>query len=135
MSAWCHAQIDSNSVDDVLSKRSRLEQPKGANDTLSSLKLITDTNYANALNSDSLPVANAIIIDTTVLQAIIQFDTATFNLGSITQGEVAQQKFVFTNVGTEGLEIISVVADCSCTSQHWSKGPVKPGKTGYVLAT
>jgi hypothetical protein len=133
VSVWCSAQIDSSSVDDILSKLSRLEQLKGANDTLSSLKLIADTNYAKALNSDSLPPTNS--IDTTALQAIIQFDTATFNLGTIAQGAIAKQKFIFTNVGTEDLEIISVVADCSCTSQDWSKDPVKPGETGYVLAT
>jgi hypothetical protein len=116
-----------------LSKLSRLEQLKEAENTLSSLKLITETNYAKALNSDSLPPANS--IDTAALQAIIQFDTATFNLGTIAQRAIAQQKFIFTNVGTEDLEIISVVADCSCTSQDWSKGPVKPGETGYVIAT
>jgi hypothetical protein len=84
--------------------------------------LIADTNYAKALNSNSLPPTNSI-------------DTATFDLGTIAQGAIAKQKFIFTNLGTEDLEIISVVADCSCTSQDWSKGPVKSGETGYVLAT
>ena len=88
VSVWCSAQIDSSSVDAILSKLSRLEQLKGANDTLSSLKLITDANYAKALNSDSLPPAN--IIDTMVLQAIIQFDTATFNLGTIAQRTIVR---------------------------------------------
>ena len=97
--------------------------------------MITYTNYAKALNSDSLPATNS--IDTAALQAIIQFDTATFNLGTIAQGAIAKQKIIFTNVGTEDLEIISVAADCNCncTSQDWSKGPVKPGDTDYVLAT
>ena len=97
--------------------------------------MITYTNYAKALNSDSLPATNS--IDTTALEAIIQFDTATFNLGTIAQGAIAKQKIIFTNVGTEDLEIISVAADCNCncTSQDWSKGPVKPGDTDYVLAT
>ena len=133
VSVCCSAQIDSNSVDDILSKLSRLEQLKEAENTLSSLKLITYTNYAKALNSDSLPATNS--IDTTALEAIIQFDTATFNLGTIAQGAIAKQKVIFTNVGTEDLEIISVAADCNCTSQDWSKGPVKPGETDYVLAT
>ena len=88
VSVWCSAQIDSNSVDDILSKLSRLEQLKEAENTLSSLKLITETNYAKALNSDSLPPAN--IIDTMVLQAIIQFDTATFNLGTIAQRAIVR---------------------------------------------
>lgn len=134
---WSNAQVDTSSVDDILYKLSKLEKLKGANDTVSSLKIITDREYAEALQTGSLlnVEANIVMVDTTVLQPVIKFDTATYNMGTIEQGVVAKQKFVFTNEGTDDLEIISVVADCSCTSPDWSKKPIKPGEKGYVIAT
>jgi hypothetical protein len=58
-------------------------------------------------------------IDTTVLQPITGFKSPTVNLGSVAQGEKVKQRFTFVNNGNDDLEIIDVVADCSCTSQEW----------------
>ena len=139
------AQTDSLSMSDILKKLNNLEKMKSTNDTLSSIKVITDRGYAEQVNNKTTVVkkinvgvqqpVTENIIDTTVLQPVIHFDTAAYNLGSITQGDIARQKFTFINKGTDDLEILDVAADCSCTSPDWSKGPIKPGGTGYVIAT
>jgi len=36
---------------------------------------------------------------------------------------------------SNALFITDVVADCSCTSPDWTKGDIKPGEKGYVIAT
>jgi hypothetical protein len=130
LSTWAQKDSSATAMDDILLKLNKLEELKGANDTVSSLKVITDTMYAQSVE----PI-QASVEDSNVLKAQIIFDTATYDMGSITQGEIAKQRFEFVNTGTQDLFITDVVADCSCTSPDWTKGDIKPGQKGYVIAT
>ncbi len=122
-------QNDSISINDILDKLNNLEKLKVKNDSVSSVKAITDAAYANSIGVVNDSIAKDIY------GPIIHFDTSEYCLGSITQGVVAKQKFSFTNKGTEDLEIINVVPDCSCTSPEWSDKPIKPGEKRYIIAT
>ena len=64
----------------------------------------------------------------------LTFEESEFNFGDITQGDVVEHTFKFTNTGTQPLVIERVDVTCGCTSPAWSKEPVMPGKTGFVTA-
>ncbi|MFT2009908.1 DUF1573 domain-containing protein [Pontibacter sp. 13R65] len=64
----------------------------------------------------------------------LTFDEAEFNFGDITQGDVVEHVFKFTNTGTQPLVIERVDVTCGCTTPSWTKEPVMPGKTGFVTA-
>lgn len=127
-SASVYAQTDTLSVDQILEKLSGLEQQKSANDTLSGLKSITDTAYAKA------QLKTTIQTDSLVNGPIIVFDTTSYDLGNITQGEIAKRKFIFTNTGTEKLYVTQIVVDCGCTEPEWTQDAVMPGESGYIIA-
>lgn len=46
----------------------------------------------------------------------------------------ATQKFLFTNVSSRPVAIVSVKPSCGCTTPSWSKDPVPPGGSGYITA-
>ena len=64
----------------------------------------------------------------------ITFDATEHNFGEITQGDVVEHTFTFTNTGTQPVVIDRVDVTCGCTSPAWTKEAVMPGKTGIVKA-
>jgi hypothetical protein len=64
----------------------------------------------------------------------LTFEETEFNFGDITQGDVVEHTFKFTNTGTQPLVIERVDVTCGCTTPNWTKEPVMPGKTGFVTA-
>lgn len=61
-----------------------------------------------------------------------EFEETTHDFGTITEGEVAEHVFTFTNVGEAPLVIQSTSASCGCTTPSYSREPVAPGETGEV---
>ncbi len=59
------------------------------------------------------------------------FDTRHIDLGKIKKGDKRSTSFVFTNTGTEDIEI-EIVSACECTTLDWPRLPVKPGKQGEI---
>jgi hypothetical protein len=152
------AQTDTTPANDILNKLKKLEELKAKNSEINPVKVITDSSYAKKVtgeNKNDAPIAtkpvvkvkpietrdkvvpkkHIVEVDTNILQPIIVFDTAAYDLGSVEQGKIVKQKFTFTNKGTDDLELINVVPDCSCTSPEWSTEKIKPGQKGYVIAT
>jgi hypothetical protein len=66
--------------------------------------------------------------------ASINFEEKEFNFGEISQGDVVEHTFKFTNTGNQPLVIERVDVTCGCTTPAWSKEPVMPGKSGFVTA-
>ncbi len=64
--------------------------------------------------------------------AEITFQKTTHDFGQVTQGEVLEYTFVFTNTGGSDLIIYSASASCGCTVPDYEKQPVPPGKQGKV---
>ena len=63
---------------------------------------------------------------------VIEFVEATFDFGSINQGDVVRHDFTFTNTGKTPLVIQSVKADCGCTTPSWPKEMIQPGETEKI---
>jgi len=63
----------------------------------------------------------------------IKFEHYEFNYGQITQGEIVQNVFTFTNSGNEPLVITNVKGSCGCTVPEWTREPILPGELGSLL--
>lgn len=64
---------------------------------------------------------------------IVDFDEKLFDFGLIVQGDTVEHTFVFKNIGTEPLKILSARGSCGCTVPKYSKEAVAPGQKGQVL--
>lgn len=60
------------------------------------------------------------------------FSSENFDFGAITEGEVIDYTFSFTNVGDAPLIIQSATASCGCTVPSYSREPVPVGGTGEI---
>jgi hypothetical protein len=64
--------------------------------------------------------------------ARITFDSPEFDFGKVDSGTLVKHEFVFTNTGTQLLEVSGVRPGCGCTTAgDWDKS-VEPGKTGKI---
>lgn len=63
----------------------------------------------------------------------IVFEQREFNTGKITQGEVVNYTYKFTNEGNAPLVISSVQGSCGCTiPRNYPKGKIMPGEGGEI---
>ena len=65
-------------------------------------------------------------------QAKIQFEKLSHDFENITQGEIVEYEFIFTNTGDADLLIASAVASCGCTIPDYPKEPINAGKQGKI---
>ncbi len=65
----------------------------------------------------------------------LQFREEIYDFGTVVEanGPVTFE-FEFTNVASRPVKILGVKASCGCTTPHWTKDPVQPGKTGFIQA-
>lgn len=63
---------------------------------------------------------------------IMTFEAKEWNFGEITQGDVVDHSFVFTNTGTDPLIISKAKGSCGCTVPEWPKAPIAPGESGEI---
>lgn len=61
-----------------------------------------------------------------------QFKESTHDFGTITEGDVVEHTFKFTNTGEAPLVIQSASASCGCTVPSYPRTPVAPGETGEI---
>ncbi|WKN45551.1 DUF1573 domain-containing protein [Tunicatimonas pelagia] len=61
-----------------------------------------------------------------------EFEELNYDFGTITEGEIVEHTFTFTNTGEAPLVIQSTSASCGCTTPSYSREPVAPGETGEV---
>ncbi|MFN8320794.1 MAG: DUF1573 domain-containing protein [Saprospiraceae bacterium] len=59
------------------------------------------------------------------------FEKETVELGRMKKGDKRTFDYVFTNTGTEVIEI-EIVSGCDCTTLDWTRKPIKPGEKGKV---
>lgn len=60
------------------------------------------------------------------------FETADHDFGTITDGDIVEKTFKFTNTGEVPLIISNATATCGCTVPNWTREPVPAGKKGEV---
>ncbi|MBL4568786.1 MAG: DUF1573 domain-containing protein [Flavobacteriaceae bacterium] len=58
----------------------------------------------------------------------IKFDEVEYNYGTVTDGDIVEKVFTFTNVGKSDLIITNATSTCGCTVPTWPKNtPIPPG--------
>ncbi|WP_103864454.1 DUF1573 domain-containing protein [Aquimarina sp. I32.4] len=67
--------------------------------------------------------------------AVLSFAENEYNFGTISEGDIVNHKFSFTNTGTVPLIILTAKGSCGCTVSKWSKKPIAPGEKGEMLVT
>lgn len=68
--------------------------------------------------------------------AVLKFETTHHDFGKIKEDDgPVTYRFKFTNAGSANLILTKVQPACGCTTSHWTKDSVGPGKEGYVDAT
>jgi Protein of unknown function (DUF1573) len=86
-----------------------------------------------ASNADivRLPISNDGKMDTNSM-ARIQFETSSYNFGTITEGSTIKQVFKFKNVGTVPLVIADIQTSCGCTVPEWQHATIAAGASSEV---
>lgn len=82
-----------------------------------------------------LLISSLFSISLAVAQPSIKVEEETHEFGEIVEGKLASHEFQISNTGNQPLIISNVQASCGCTSPHWTKEPIMPGKTGVIKAT
>jgi len=62
------------------------------------------------------------------------FAKESISLGKVKKGEVKKFDYVFTNTGTETIEI-DIVSGCDCTTLDYPKTPIKVGQKATIHVT
>lgn len=65
---------------------------------------------------------------------VIEFDKNNHDFGEISEGDIAETEFVFTNVGESDLIISDASGSCGCTVPDYPKNtPIRPGESGKIV--
>lgn len=72
------------------------------------------------------------VVNTANKKGIIEFDKASFDFGTIDEGEKIEYNYEFTNVGDAPVILSKVLASCGCTTPEYTSTPIAPGKRGNV---
>jgi hypothetical protein len=64
--------------------------------------------------------------------AVLTLEKNTHDFGDITQGDVVEQVFKFTNTGNQPLIISEIRTSCGCTTPIFPKNPIMPGASGEI---
>lgn len=62
----------------------------------------------------------------------MEFEKTEYDFGTITEGDVVEHVFTFTNTGEAPLIIEDTKVQCGCTVPEVPKAPIKPGETGQI---
>lgn len=62
------------------------------------------------------------------------FENEHINIGKVKKGEIKKFDFVFTNTGTETIEI-DIASGCDCTTLDYPRHKIQPGKKGTIHVT
>ena len=62
------------------------------------------------------------------------FENEHLDIGKVKKGEIKKFDFVFTNTGTETIEI-DIASGCDCTTLDYPKTPIKVGQKGVIHVT
>ena len=68
-------------------------------------------------------------------QPKIEFEELVWEFGEITEGDIVERKFKFTNTGNAPLEIIATSATCGCTRPSFPFLEIDPGESNVIGVT
>lgn len=65
---------------------------------------------------------------------VAKFETETIDQGKLKLNEPKEVKFIVTNISKEPLVIEQANPTCGCTLGDYTKSPIAPGETGFIMA-
>lgn len=105
-------------------------QPQGASEkTLQEIKQDGAISNADIIRN---PVSADKPIDTVNI-AKITFEEQNYEFGEITEGEIIEHTFKFTNTGKAPLVIQGARSTCGCTVPQWPEDPIPVGEEGEIF--
>lgn len=97
--------------------------------------LATLVSCGNSSNNES-ETADSIAADSTGATAAgtgkVEFAESAFDFGQVSEGEIVEHIYTFTNAGTSPVILSRVSASCGCTTPSYTQTPILPGKTGEI---
>lgn len=100
---------------------------------LATVALIALISFSMSAQSKSTAQKN-LLAETKKTGVHMTFANESINLGKVKKGEVKKFDFVFTNTGTETIEI-DIVSGCDCTTLDYPKTPIKVGQKATIHVT
>lgn len=88
-------------------------------------------------HSGSTPMATPVVtpeaepIPDGPLPSII-FAESDYDFGTVSEGDIVEHTFSFTNTGEAPLIISNATASCGCTVPDWPRDPIAVGETGVI---
>ena len=68
------------------------------------------------------------------LPVLALIDSASYDFGTIKEGEVVEHAFRFRNDGEYPLILNNITSSCGCTTPEWPKEPISPKATASSFA-
>lgn len=87
---------------------------------------------ANKINKENLEIAKERDNEIKLGGAKLNFDKTEHDFGIISEGDIVETVFKFTNTGKSELIITSAKGNCGCTVPDWPRQPILPGETGEI---
>ena len=84
------------------------------------------------LNAQDVKKTDVIQSAETSVDATIDFESKVVDYGIIEHNSDGERKFVFTNNGSEPLQIKNAKGSCGCTVPTWPREPIAPGSTAEI---
>jgi hypothetical protein len=116
----CNDRNAEKKIAELEARLKELEGKKAKNDTTLPTSTTTAPQPAEEKPEGPLPA--------------LAFQSTEHDFGTITEGDIVEHTFSFTNTGAAPLIIQNAQPSCGCTAPDWTKEPIPPGGKGYVKA-
>lgn len=93
------------------------------------LSLTLGFSTAFAQNSSKAPIQKVVTDG-----PVITFTETKHDFGAIKEGDIVKHTYTFKNTGNQPLVVSAVNVTCGCTTPDFTKTPVLPGKSGFIVA-
>ncbi len=100
--------------------------------SLSLFAISCKENATNKINKENLEVAKERDNEIKLGGAKLSFDKTEHDFGILSEGDIVETIFKFTNTGKSELIITSAKGSCGCTVPEWPKQPIMPGESGEI---
>lgn len=100
--------------------------------SLSLFAISCKENATNKINKENLEVAKERDNEIKLGGSKLSFDKTEHDFGIISEGDIVETIFKFTNTGKSELIITSAKGSCGCTVPEWPKQPIMPGESGEI---
>jgi hypothetical protein len=120
LASACNDRNAEKKIAELEARLKELEGKKAKNDTTLPTPTTTAAQPAEEKPEGPLPA--------------LAFQSTEHDFGTITEGDIVEHTFSFTNTGAAPLIIQNAQPSCGCTAPDWTKEPIPPGGKGYVKA-